>query len=291
MSVLGVNKTWSSDTSTSAWDGRTASEVYQVITDNKFEAETASFGNVTIPAVGTPHPDKPSMQVEDKAVDSAGFGLMNVTVNYSIPENGSFAPESDAEDPLSAPPVESWETGTVTEQFDRDINGDVVNNSAGVPLEQPITRTISTVFLNIKSNQPTPFNPSVALKFLNKVNSIPFRSVDAGHAKVVRYAPESAAIDDAATYFVLHIRVELREDSFQGRFLDRGRTMLVDGVSTKILVDDLPGALVAPELRDKGTPVSTTKLLDGDGALTADPNIIEFNNYKETNLEQMPGVK
>lgn len=290
MSVLGVTKTWSSDVSESAWDGRTATAVYQVITEDTIEAETASHGGVSIPAIGTPHPTKPSMQVESKPSTRIGFGLCEVTVNYAIPENGSFSPESDAEDPLSAPPVESWEVGTVTEQFDRDINGDVVNNSAGVPLEQPITRTINSIFLNVKSNQPTPFNPNDAIQFLNKVNSVPFRSVAVGGAKVVRYAPESAAIDDAATYFVLHIRVEFRDDGFQGRFQDRGRTMLVGDEAVDILEADRPGNLVADADRAKGTKVSTPKLLDGSGALSSEPNYITFPNYKEADLTKMPGV-
>lgn len=290
MTVRSVTKKWSDDTSDTSWDGRTATDSYQVDCDSRFEAETANDGTTAIPGVGLAHTVKPSMEVENKSVSRVGFSLYEVAVNYSIPENGTFEPESNAEDPLSKPAVESWETGLLTEQFDRDVHGNVVTNTAGSVLEQPITRTITTLILNIKVNQPTPFNPAVALGFLNKTNNVTFKSVNVGQAKCIRFAPSSQNIDASASYYELHIRVEFREDGFDGRAQSRGRTMLVGGVATDILERDLPGALVADADREKGSKVSTPKLLDSNGALTDEAFYVEFDNYFTADLTKMPGV-
>lgn len=284
-----VTRMWSPDSSGRGKDDRTATASWQVQGVASSIAARTAVDNTTGETpdqINDPWTDRngsvpnPFLLCDSLREETQGFELFVVTATYSVPpDGGSHNPEPD--NPLDRPAEYSWEVGLTQEVVEVDINGDAIMNAAKDPPEQPCTRDIQLIFLNVARNE-NEFDASSAIASTNKLNSDDFFGAEPGQAKCVGIWSNKVTTPDSV-YWPVRYRFEFREDGFKKRLINRGFNMINGGNLVRIVDGDEPGALVEDAVRPTRPSVSRPRLLDSDGALLADgekPIVLEFDVYE-----------
>lgn len=250
-----------------AW---TAVRSFEVITatdeDDVFGATLTStdLPNPTglVPAHNEAHPLQSRLKVANRDVMRIGFNLYRLTVNYSIPADGTE--HAGTEDPLGQPPRYRWRRTTVTEEVDRDIYGNPIVNSARDPFNRPAQRDFTNRILEIRRYEPY-YDLSKAELYERKVNLGTFTitgvvSVGEGLCRCNLVSPTDEYVADAE-YVEIVYELEFDPEGFRSRHLDEGsRAHIGDG--TKAELYDKTGARISSPvlLAGNGTTLDTSLL-------------------------------
>lgn len=139
----------------------------------------------------------------------------------------SFAPKdfADQNNPLATPMRIKWDVGLSLEQFDRDINGNPIVNSALDPFDTPFQVEVPELTLDVVRWEPAPFDFAKAASFVGTVNEgtlkiagVPFKD---GQVFVRRIAPLNDYTLDARAIEVGYSFC-LRAQGWDIRVMDQG---------------------------------------------------------------------
>lgn len=199
-------------------------------------------------------------------------GAFEVTASYAIPPNGTYP--TLPTNPLDAPWSYQWQSVTDTIPFDRDVDGNSIQNSARAIISPPPTKTITYKTLKITRNERfydqatyTPYENTVnsdAITFTEPNGSV--NTYAAGTVKCVSIEP-GRAYTNADTFVPIVLSFEIYDlaqisvtDPHQLHFLDQGSTgwfsesdKLVKG---HIVSKDLIIASSDEPLNGKGKPIN-----------------------------------
>lgn len=260
-----ITPAWAQDTLTLAMDSK-----QQVLTYHAagFHRAQDVLDHPDCPKLNDPHPSNPDLKALEVRPDRKGIILWHVLVTYAVPEDGNRHPgknSDDSGDPTRKPTEWDWDDGVEMEEFDRDIEGNPIVNSALDPFSTPAQATTQTLVI-VAYRWYTSFDVERSQLYRNTVNEDDWRpsgtlfggrSIPAGTAKCVSIRPTARLTSNARYVEVMH-RFELRADGWKYRVMDQGRRM--NAVSNNVGTVQ-PIVLVQPPK----APISQDVRLDGSG--------------------------
>jgi hypothetical protein len=253
----------------SSWE-RTYKRTFQVITNNRYDTAVDVFEEVAI-TIADVHPLDAfayCLTVDINCVTEDGIGW---TAQYDYgppPDPGN----PDNQDPTQQPPEFSW-TGIQFERpvdFDRD--GKAIVNKAGDVFQTPVMRDDSRPMLQVVRNQLT-FNPSLAWRLRDVVNSSEFLGAPAGKVKSSYPTASRRWSNEYGFYWVVTYQFTFDSDGFSKKLLNQGLREKAE--------DELKNIVV------QGVPITEPVLLTEDGEQAepdAPPVVLEFEVYNETDF-------
>lgn len=273
-----VTRQWSSE---ELAPGESAAYVFEVL-----GAATAreAIGANGVPGRGSWHPEdrlliakQPNAQRKSpNGADGAG-GYWHVRVAYVLAESDE-GKENENEDPLAKPATYRWRLGLQGEQFDRDIEGNPIVNSAREPFSTPPTADVMTLTLTVERNERA-FNLNKAFFFHNAVNSdvwvVPGtggQTVQPGQARCLSIQPTSEYSRESA-YVPIAYEIEFQADGFDIRILNQGpraATGNANGAS-RILDSSQEPVTTDVLLNARGQPLKEGYTVDGSAFSYLDP--------------------
>lgn len=121
----------------------------------------------TSTAYNATHPQSTYMYVDGQIGDPAGFNVWKVTISYSSnPAGRHFDPGN----PLAEPVKYRFDWGTITEGFDRDAFGNIIQNTALQSFANAAPADVLNGWLICQRNEPF-YNAQQAVAFSNAVNN------------------------------------------------------------------------------------------------------------------------
>lgn len=213
---------------------------------------------------GSSHPLNATLIAESPEADSQrGPNAFHVVVTFT-----TDAEPNVVEDPFTQTPEIDWDIGNELQQFDADVDGNPIVNSAGDPLDPPPAWDVGTIGCVIWKWKQS-FNPVAALQFQNTIVAQTFSffgmfTIDRGQGRCIAIRPAGAyKVEDTEKVRVGHY-FEFRKgkegitnlsghDGFWGRSRDQGRNSFIVGGDKRKLCDNL------------GVEVSVDQPLDGTG--------------------------
>lgn len=248
---------------------RSYTRVWLVETSSKTEGPYAVGSASGLPAIGDAHPEDANAtckSVEPECV--SGWKAWRVTATYDD------VYEQDPTTPTNDDIKYSWST----EQFQRpavvDKDGNAVVNSAGDPYNPPAMRDDSRTICTITVNATTV--PTYVLTYPNVVNSDAFTidgvSVAARYAKISRVGVSELQRRNGTAYRTVTLEMHIRNEVWDFSILDAGFRIIDPSDSTKRI----------SARNDDGTDAAEPVLLDGAGAVLADPDpsTAVFNSHR-----------
>jgi hypothetical protein len=191
-----------------------------------------------------------------------------------------YGPLEDTEvDPLNKPADVELDHDHFDRPVIRDVDGNLICNSAGDPFNPPIRRDDSRPVLTVVKNYPAPFDMNLADDFRDTINITPFFGRPPGTVKC--RAPRAARLFHSVIgeYYRVTLQFDFNRDGWNARPLDEGFRYASGGQ----LVPALSGNALATE------PV----LLDGSGGLLAvggDPMFHDYQIYEGRDFATAFGI-
>lgn len=208
---------------------------------------------------------KISSSLQGQADDGCTF---DVSVSYG-PAGGDS--QVFPANPVDHPIKISWGFARYEKVVEEDTDGKAIVNSAGDYFDPPITTDDTRPVLKIVRNEAT-YDPILADNWKDRVNEDAWWIFKPGTVKAGEFTAELAYNPECGFYFVVSYEFEINPDGWKRKVLDQGLRTL-----------DPDTDKVAAILDDKGQPVSSPVLLDGNGGKLAsgdDPVFMEFEIYK-----------
>ena len=249
--------------------------------------------------VGSSHPQDGRLYIADQsaigASNEGGPTTWRVSFSYTRKDGGSVSGGAGGSELLDRPTRWRWLPGMSAETIDKDIHGNVIGNSAGVPFEPKATREFPTLILEAYRYYST-FDMAIALRFMGKLNNnifsiSQFGQVRPGQVRCLIIAPtqDFQEVEDGEQppVEVCH-RFEIRNNavsgvekdpSFQLRSLDKGRMGWYFDSNKNHLRGDF-----STKDGDVYVPVNDDVLLDG-GGVPIDTKI-RIGTSKESDVKQ-----
>lgn len=234
-----------------------------------------------------------------------------IQCDYTVPPNGSMPGGGVEPDPLDELPRWRWDTLELAEPVDTDLDGRVIENTAGEPYE-PQTRPIAAKRFIYIRNFPY-YDAAQAEQYENSENgeavTLPDGTVVAAYhclCKTICPADEQSAASTYVTVvmtFTVILGNQLGGRPFQHRLLSMGRIGWrdQDGKTTKgsftTLVNGAPQPIPVPILLDSsGLPLqSGSDFVDGDITVEgktpiANPTVrpsLDFETYDDGRIARI----
>ncbi|MCK4624067.1 MAG: hypothetical protein KAV00_02065 [Phycisphaerae bacterium] len=184
MSVISVKELKDDRSSEVGWKGRRHQRHFIVQCDNFTDSTPIAVSAAGIPAVGDAYTsvDEFAWVMRKHARTEQGQGhLFRVIVEYATYTDSRF---TSSDSPLEKKPQISFTNVVATEPMQRDCDGKLVANSAGVPFDPPITRDQTRYNITFRRNEAV-FIPIVTAQFFkDAVNADPFLGAGPGKVKV-----------------------------------------------------------------------------------------------------------
>jgi len=224
MGVIDVCYDWEKAHSSFGRGRMEGEEVWTVLFDDEDDPRSRQFlakGAADIPRMYTSHPYHRWYYVQ--AIDARplnGPMLYEVTVHYGALTPVSGSDIGEPVDPLAIPPKWTWPQAAVTEQIDRDINGDPITNSAGETFDPPPTNEVQEFVARVELYRAV-FNPVLAWEYRGAVNSDIFLGFPAEKVKCTHYEGEEMQTPGGLRYRIV-MEFHVRWDGWKLRRLDEG---------------------------------------------------------------------
>jgi hypothetical protein len=216
--------------------------------DDFFEEDTGAFCN--------------EISAEQETGPEADGKQWTVTVQY-----GPYEPASD--NPLAEPAQVEVDHDHFDRPVIRDVDGNLICNSAGDPYNPPIRKDDSRPVLTVVKNYPAPFDLALADDYRDTINSTPFFGVPPGRVKCRAPRASRQFHPVIGEFYRVTFQFDFNRDGWNAKPLDEGFRYL----SGAQLVAAFDGNSLASE------PV----LLDGEGgrlAVGGDPVYHDFQIYE-----------
>jgi hypothetical protein len=288
MAVTEVRRTWAGRGGENAAPGSSRrTRTFLAKTNSKLDTEEAvlTSGLVPVPYTST-LPENPfflcvSCRATQKSETPYAW---DVEAEYSIEIDKDEKEKQQYPNPLTRPPVISWDSQQYEKPVAKDINGDAVMNSANDPYDPPLMQDDARWVISIATNAGVV--PTFVLTLNNRVNDTAV-TVDgvafaAKTLKVQGLRIGAVKEENGILFREVSYQLHYRSETWNSKPLDAGFSELVSGDRREILLDD-------------GTKPSVPWPLNGAGAKLASPTpstavYRDFEIYHATALTVLPGV-
>lgn len=186
----------------------------------------------------------------------------HVDVTYETP-SAIWLPMN--ENPLLDDVKVQWSQATYTKVYEKDKDGNPVEDPAGQPYDPPITEDCHYLVLNLTRNEAS-FDPDTAEEYTDSVNSSPIvlygKTIGARQGKLTQWTAENA-YRNGTYYWIVHYQIEVfasKWDHIIGRF---GLKYLTSGGDIRDTYPDDEPEVGGLEIR---SPIK----LDSDGTYQTD---------------------
>jgi hypothetical protein len=209
--------------------------------------------------LGSVHPTDSSAYCQSRKADPDGKSkkVWIARLEYSTDRTAT-------ENPLADPAVIEWDTDSRMEPFFRDINGDVIANSAGEPFEDTVKDDVSFWTITITKN--ISYMPTWIDTYRDAVNSdavlIDGKVIAAGTAKIKKIHVGKWQVRNNIPYRELNLVIKI-QDSWKKYVLDQGlHCVMASGPLAGTLFFCMDGV---------GSFATKPMLLDGSGGQLSVP--------------------
>jgi len=185
---------------------------------------------------------------------------------YLFVVTASYGPY-EAASPLEEPTSYDWKFSPRTVVLEKDVDGNPVLNSAGLPFEDPFEVDRSRAVLTVTRNELA-FDHVLANAYYNSINATPFYGAPVGCVKLANISSQRT-VDPSVIqgfYWTTTYEFEFNIEGFDTLILDKGLHKLVDGKLQNILI--------------QGVPVTEPQLLDGEGGVLSVGGVPVFKTFK-----------
>jgi hypothetical protein len=168
-------------------------------------------------------------------------------------------------------PKVSWGMAQFQRIAEKDINGNDVVNSAGIPFNPSVQLDDSRPVLQIVRNELT-YDETLAGSFRDKVNDADFWGYGEKQVKVANISGSREWNQDIGYYWTVSYEFHIKAETWKFKILDAGTMQIKTGGDTK----------VSPCLTKDGKPVPEPVPLDGSGvqlAVGGTPTYLVFDLY------------
>lgn len=195
-----------------------------------------------------------------------------VTVNYGPYDAQTFGPN-----PIDHPLKISFGFAKYEKVVDKTVpdedgNTEAIVNSAGDYFDPPPVKDDSRPLIKITRNEPT-YDPLRAKEWKDAINQDAWNGFDPGTVKCGEIAAELAWSQECQFYYIVNYEFEIEPDGWALEVLDQGLRSYDTSTEKQVAIAD-----------EKGEPVTSPVLLDGDGqqlAGGADPVFLTFDVYNK----------
>lgn len=194
------------------------------------------------------------------AVDQVGEDGLEwiISIDYT-PGNPNATGGGPDNNPLDVPIDVKWGFRDHEIVLERDINGDLVANTAGDPFDPPVTVDDPRLLMTVTRNEAT-FNFAWVVQYRNAINTDPFAGFDPYFCKVLNIEATNQFNQDVGWYYTV---------TYQFEFICPKVNDITDGFRKKILSQGyraLGRASGLPfHVSYKGVEVNSPVLLDEGG--------------------------
>lgn len=291
MAVTSLTVQWQGREASETIEGqRSATVIYQGITNDRSDDHTVFSGHPLLPNLGDPHPNDATIfcrNIEPRTTTEDGRVWL-ITVFYS-----NFEIEA-IDNPIIQPSVRTYSTERNQRAAIRDKDNAAIVNSAGFPFDPSPQRDESRVTISIVKHLPEV--PTWILDYADAVNSNTFSldglTIGPRVAKVHRINVTPEKERNGVVFKTLDLVIQLRRETWDFVILNRGYIARIDnGDDTfsyyKVLgTDALP--LPHPSLLDvNGTDIDLTSLTT-PGAIAAAATYSTYRVYDELDFSKLP---
>lgn len=288
MAVIAVSQTWTGRGGENAAPGSSRrTRTFLAKTNSKTDTEESvlNSGLVPVPYVSTLAENPFFLCVSTRAQQKSETPYAwDIEAEYSIEIDEDEKQKQQYPNPLTRPPVISWDSQQYEKPVDKDINDEAVMNSANDPYDPPLMMDDARWVISIATNAGVV--PAFVLTLNNRVNNAAV-TVDgiafaAKTLKVQGLRIGPVKEENGILFREVSYQLHFRSETWNAKPLDAGFSELVSGDRREILLDD-------------GTKPSVPWPLDGSGAKLAAPTpstavYRDFEIYRTTDLTVLPGV-
>lgn len=288
-------------------DGEELTDVWTIVTDSSshdqiYVAENAVTSG--LPEYFSRHPQRSTLAVYDIRFDPDGESthIWTATLEYSSRQSdfqtrsnsGNWTP--DVVPPLR-PPVIKLQSVNVQMAFDKDLDGEYLQSSAGEVFDPPYVRTIKNSLLTItRYESMAEFNDDKRLTYLEKVNASAFGSKPA-KSVLIRDIYGEVSYENGIPYWLVTYELEYsrREQKWEVWIPDVGYKMVNGtGKTEDIYLDkSAGGAPIAFSSADlsEDVPTSSPWRLSSGVPITNPATATEFIKYREFDTVDFDALK
>ncbi len=173
--------------------------------------------------------------------------------NHSV--EVTYGPRESQEDcPWLQPASIKWSFDKTQVAVEKDIDGEIIKNSAGQFFSPPLTRLIVIPRLFVQQAELY-FLPATAYAYINKINSNYFYGCEAETMKCENIGGDRAWDQEWGYYWntSYEFSIKFTEEKWESWLIDKGTMEIKDGKLIDILIN--------------GARTTTPQLLDGSGAV------------------------
>lgn len=246
---------------------RTSKRRFLVKTDALTHTDEDILASSSVPQLTSLHPGTIFLSVRGVNVSRTEDNPQNwfVDVDYSseLPD-----PEKRDEESPVGKVWRRWRTVRSTRLLVRDLDGDLVVNSAADPFDPPIEVPRSMLQLVYVRNEST-FDGATLLNFVNRVNDGTWNGGAAGTVMLADVSSDER-FDDNQHYWQVTYTFDYDPDGHQPKILDAGYYQLSGGDSVRIKDKDGHDCAVPWPLDGAGVKVARSSL----------PDSVVYRNFK-----------
>ena len=233
-------------------------------------------GGVTIPAIGTPHPDNSAFYSGVPSINARGPTYFEIRVPY-VAAGIAGEPPNKNTNPLDEPADFSWTSEMRTVPYDRDIDDTLVANSFGDPFDPPLTREIKDPVLVIERNEAG-FDPDDKLNFQDTVSDGAFWGADGGRCRLSDL--DGRSVNASTPYWRKTYRIVFRMRTPKGVAAADAWKRCVADMGFNYFDNQTPP-------RKCSILTGTPEYLDGKGHLGDGTSWVYFVEYPTANWSQL----
>lgn len=275
MAIVWVHEAQESGRGEGSYEsGSSYTRVFDVLTnsydDNAITVANANDGSLAIPQAFAyftkgNDTDYGSVVTRRSAERDDQYPLLwHVTVEYTVVRStdGEPLPGGTFDITYQLPNVRIWGI-PITEVMRKDVNGNPIQNSAGVPFK-PLPEDIRYITAIEVTSWVRNYNVDFWAPYADSVNADTIWSRAPGTLLMVGPPNGNRKVDGIGTYWEVRVEVHWDKNGWAKEYEDRGRAKLVNDFGTEPSPSD-PAAGTAPITDIAGIPVDEDVPLNGQG--------------------------
>lgn len=278
MSIVSTVELWDSRSGEQSWKGVVKyARKFRVVCSDNTDHTTTILSSGSIPSRLQSHPSNAFALVESRKVSNDPADPRQYLVDVSYTSQFDQDPASTNEDPLSRPAIWSFSFERATKAVREDLDGNALDNSAGVPFDPPVEVETSIPIIKIDINKASFSYASIAT-LQDCVNDATWNGFAAGTVKV-RGVEVKQQFENNQLYWSYSWTLAVKWDGWQAKILDQGFHELDDDGEPKLIRDAF------------GNPLPHPSRLDGDGNKleSGEPSVfLDFTTCRTANFSTVP---
>ncbi len=280
MAILAVTEVWDSRSGEQSWKAQYKyARRFKVYVSDNTDHTTAILASGSVPARLAAHPTNGYALVESRKVSQDSSDPLVYFLDVSYNSVFDFDPASTNENPLLRPAIIELGFERATKAVREDLDGEAIDNSAGIPFDPPLEIEHSIPTLTITVNKAALSYATIAT-LQDCCNSDTWYGFTPGQVKI-RGISVKLKQENGYLFWEYQWTLAVKWDGWRPtRVLDQGFHELDEDGVTPILIRD-----------NFGNPLPSPSRLDGEGNKldpAEDAVFLEFNMVREVAFAGIP---